>query len=305
MIELENLSKGLWGEMILKGISTRIERGTVCGLVGSNGAGKSTLLRCISGVYHPLEGEVRIAGKRVDITASAREKIFFLADDPYFPEGSNMQRMAKFYASYYPSFSQDTFVKLCDGLHLDPSKKVSRFSKGMRMQAAVILALATRTPYLLLDESFDGLDPVVRQAIRQLLCSEVAERKLTVIISSHSLRELQDLCDQLLFLHQGKLLLDRKTTELNSELLKVQTAFDTEYDRSIFDGLDIVRYEKLGKIASLIIRGSKEQIKKELSKKKPVLLDIMSLTLEEIFTCEAEALGYSFELTELTEDIKK
>ena len=126
-----------------------------------------------------------------------------------------------------------------------------------------------------------------------------------MIISSHSLRELQDLCDQLLFLHQGKLLLDRKTTELNSELLKVQTAFDTEYDRSIFDGLDIVRYEKLGKIASLIIRGSKEQIKKELSKKKPVLLDIMSLTLEEIFTCEAEALGYSFELTELTEDIKK
>ncbi|MCR5250866.1 MAG: ABC transporter ATP-binding protein [Lachnospiraceae bacterium] len=298
MIEINALTKKLDGRTILEGISTHIEEGTICGLVGSNGAGKSTLLRCVSGVYHPEEGEVRIAGSRPDLSEEAREKLFFLADEAWFPEGSSAKSMAAFYASYYPSFSTECFEKLCKGMQLDPKKRLSSFSKGMRRQAAMVLALSARTPCLLLDESFDGLDPIARKALRQFLCAEAAEHGITVLISSHSLRELQDLCDQLLFLHRGQILLDQKTDDVKSSLLKLQVAFADEYDRSSFEGFEIVQFEKNGKVANLIVRGSEEHIREQLAKKNPVLLEIMPLTLEETFTCEAEALGYSFDLTE-------
>ena len=302
MIKTENLSKAFEDKMVLKGVKMQINDGSICGLVGSNGAGKSTLIRCISGVYTPDEGKVNFEGKRPDKDASVREDIFYLADEAYFAEGSSLKSMARFYASYYPSYDMKYFEHLCESFHLDAKSKISGFSKGMRRQAALILALAARTKYLLLDESFDGLDPVVRKAVRKLICREVADKNITVLISSHSLRELEDLCDQLLFLHDGRLLLDQRTDDLKIRLLKVQVAFEGDYDKSIFEGFEIVKYEKSGSVSSLIVRGSEEHIRKQIAKKKPLLLEILPLSLEEVFTCEAESLGYTFDLEEGEED---
>ncbi|MBR1470824.1 MAG: ABC transporter ATP-binding protein [Lachnospiraceae bacterium] len=302
MVEIENLSKGFENEMILKGVGTRIANGSICGLVGSNGAGKSTLLRCISGVYRPQEGEVRIGGESVYDAPGVKEKIFYLADESYFPVGADLKTMAKLYAHYYPAFDMAYFKELCKTFQLNAKKRLQSFSKGMRRQAALILAFSTRPQYLLLDESFDGLDPIVRRLARQLLCREVAERGMTVVISSHSLRELEDLCDQLLFLHQGKLLLDQKPEDARSSLVKVQVAFEREYDRTMFAGFDIVHYEQSGAVAGLILRGEAGQIRAQMEEKHPVLLELLPLSLEEVFICEAEELGYSFTLEEEGEE---
>ncbi|MCR4640549.1 MAG: ABC transporter ATP-binding protein [Lachnospiraceae bacterium] len=298
MIEIEKLSRGFEDKMVLKAVGTKIAAGSICGLIGSNGAGKSTLLRCVSGVYRPQEGEVRIGGKSVYEAPEVKEKLFFLADEAYFPLGADMKELARFYACYYPAYDMDFFHSLCESFRLDPKKKLQGFSKGMKRQAAMVLAFAARPEVLLLDESFDGLDPVVREAMRKVLCREVADRRMTALISSHSLRELQDLCDQLLFLHEGKILLDRQTDEQGSELLKLQVAFRQDFDRSLFEGFEIVRYEKSGTVANLILRGSEEDIRRQLTEKKPLLLEILPLSLEEMFLCEVNALGYSFDIGE-------
>ena len=298
MIEIENLSKGFEDKMVLKGVATKIASGSICGLIGSNGAGKSTLLRCVSGVYRPLEGEVRIGGASVYEDPAVKEKLFYLADEAYFPQGADMKEMARFYACYYPAYDMEFFHTLCESFRLDPKKRLQGFSKGMKRQAAMVLAFAARPAVLLLDESFDGLDPVVREAMRKLLCREVADRGLTVLISSHSLRELQDLCDQLLFLHDGKILLDQQTDAPGSALLKLQVAFKQDYDQSIFEGFEIVKYEKNGTVSNLIVRGTEEHIRRQLEEKKPLLLEILPLSLEEMFLCEVQALGYSFDIGE-------
>ena len=298
MIEIEKLSRGFEDKMVLKAVETKIAAGSICGLIGSNGAGKSTLLRCVSGVYRPQEGEVRIGGKSVYEAPEVKEKLFFMADEAYFPLGADMKELARFYACYYPAYDMDFFHSLCESFRLDPKKKLQGFSKGMKRQAAMVLAFAARPEVLLLDESFDGLDPVVREAMRKILCREVADRRMTALISSHSLRELQDLCDQLLFLHEGKILLDRQTDEQGSELLKLQVAFRQDIDRSLFEGFEIVRYEKSGTVANLILRGSEEDIRRQLTEKKPLLLEILPLSLEEMFLCEVNALGYSFDIGE-------
>ncbi|MBP3295598.1 MAG: ABC transporter ATP-binding protein [Lachnospiraceae bacterium] len=298
MIELKNLSKGFEDKMVLKGVTTKIASGSICGLIGSNGAGKSTLLRCISGVYKPVSGEMLVDGQEVYENPVVKQKMFFQADDSYFPSGADMEHMAWFYKSYYQAYDLDYFHFLCETFRLDPKKKLQSLSKGMRRQAAMVMALASRPEVLLLDESFDGLDPVVKDAMRKLLCCEVADRAMTVLVSSHSLRELQDLCDQLLFLHDGKILLDQGMDSIGKEMLKLQVAFQKEYDRGIFEGLDIVKYEKNGTVANLIVRGSEEEIRGFLEDKHPILMEILPLALEEMFLCEVQALGYSFDIVE-------
>ena len=296
MIELKNLSKGFEDKMVLKGVTTKIASGSICGLIGSNGAGKSTLLRCIRGVYKPLSGEILVDGQELYENPVVKQKMFFQADESYFPGGADMEHMAQFYKSYYQAYDIDYFHSLCETFRLDSKKKLQSFSKGMRRQAAMVMALASRPEVLLLDESFDGLDPVVKDAMRKLLCCEVADRAMTVLVSSHSLRELQDLCDQLLFLHDGKILLDQSMDSIGNELLKVQVAFQKKYDRSIFEGLEIVKYEKKGAVTNLVVRGSEEEIRGFLKGKHPMLMEILPLTLEEMFLCEVQTIGYSFDI---------
>ena len=209
MIQINKVTKSFYKKCVLKEVDAKIKRGSICGLIGSNGAGKSTLLRCISGVYKPLSGEILVDGQIVYENPEVKQKIFFLADEFYFPKNADMEHMAKFYKSYYLAYDIDYFHSLCETFCLNPEKKLQSFSKEMRRQAAMVLALASRPEVLLLDDGFDGLNPEVKDTMRQLLCRDVADRAMTVLLSSHSLREIQDLCDQLLFLHDGRILLDQ------------------------------------------------------------------------------------------------
>ena len=213
-----------------------------------------------------------------------------------------MERMAKFYKLYYRDYDMDYFHSLCETFYLDPKMKLQSFSKGMRRQAAMLLALASKPEVLLMDESFDGLDPVVKDAMRKLLCHIVADRNMTVLLSSHSLRELQDLCDRLLFLHNGQIILDQSMDSIESELLKIQVAYGKDYGRDFFSGLELMRYEKNGTVANLIVRGKEEEVRSFLEEKQPLLLEILPLSLEEMFLCEMQALGYSYDIEEVEDE---
>ena len=203
---------------------------------------------------------------------------------------------AKFYAGVYRNFDYATFELLADTFKLDPSKPVSAFSKGMKRQAAIILAISCRPKYLFLDETFDGLDPVMRALVKSIICRDVEERKATAILTSHSLRELEDTCDQLALLHRGGLIFESDISDLKTSLFKVQIAFLEEYGRERFDSLEMLHFAKSGSVSNIILRGDKEKVTAALREMKPVILDVLPLSLEEVFTYEMEALGYSFDL---------
>lgn len=299
MIKAENLTKSFNDYKALNSISCTIEEGCIYGMVGSNGAGKSTFLRLLSGIYKADEGAITIDGNNVYENVELKSQMVFVPDELYFLGGASMNRMAKLYMCVYPDFSVERFQHLKSCFKLDGSKNMNTFSKGMRRQAATILALSCRPKYLLLDETFDGLDPVMRNLVKTIICQDVVDRKATAILTSHSLRELEDTCDQLALLHKGGLVLESDIFNLKTSLFKVQVAFTGEfaqsYGKEIFDGLDVLHYTKHGSVANIIVRGEREKVTAEIRKKSPVVLDILPLTLEEVFTYEMEALGYSFD----------
>jgi ABC-2 type transport system ATP-binding protein len=263
-------------------------------MVGSNGAGKSTFLRLIAGVYRPDQGTITMDGLPVFDNPAVKSQIAYVSDELYFLAGASMNRMADCYASLFPHFDKKRFQFLTESFHLNPKKPLSTFSKGMKRQAAIILALSTRPKYLFFDETFDGLDPVMRNLVKGLICEDVLERQVTAIITSHSLRELEDTCDQLALLHQGGLVLQSDVQHLKTSLFKVQIAFLDDYDQSRFPQVDCLHYVQHGSVANLIVRGDQEATISYLQSLSPVLLDILPLNLEEVFTYEMEALGYSF-----------
>ncbi|MCR5120704.1 MAG: ABC transporter ATP-binding protein [Lachnospiraceae bacterium] len=298
MIRVNNVTKAFGKHEALKNVNCTFPSGSICGIVGSNGAGKSTLLRLISGVYKADKGEILIGEDpflMVYENPEAKNKIFYLSDEPYFPQEADLNHMSSLYASFYPGFDAEYFNKITDGLKLDRNAKLSTFSKGMRRQSAVALALAVRSEYLLLDETFDGIDPIVRGHIRRVICEDVADRNTTVILTSHSIREMEDFCDQFAFIHKGGLLFEKDTDQLKSSLLKVQVAYAGEYDESRFEGFDVVKNSRKGSVTNLIVRGSREQVLEQLEKTEPLILDVLPLTLDEVFTYELEALGYYFD----------
>lgn len=295
MIKADNLTKTFDDYKALNGISCTIEEGCIYGMVGSNGAGKSTLLRLISGVYRPDAGAVFIDGQPVYENKAVKARIAFVPDDLFFLGGADMRRMAQLYAAAYPAFDKARFEALTAAFKLDPKKPLSAFSKGMKRQAAIILSLSSRPKYIFFDETFDGLDPIMRTLVKKLIVEDVLDRHATAIITSHSLRELEDTCDQLALLHKGGLVLESDVQNLKTSLFKIQIAFNHEYDRDLFEGLDILHYTRHGSVASFIVRGDREQTVATLQAKLPVLLDVLPLSLEEVFTYEMEALGYIFD----------
>lgn len=299
MIEAKNLTKVFGDYKALNNISCTINEGCIYGMVGSNGAGKSTFLRLLTGIYKADEGTITIDGDNVYENVRLKEQMAFVPDELFFLNGSNMNRMAQLYASVYTTFSMERFNELCNVFKLDKKKNLNTFSKGMKRQAATILALSCQPKYLFLDETFDGLDPVMRNLVKKIVCQDVIDRKATAILTSHSLRELEDTCDQLALLHKGGLVLESEIGSLKTSLFKVQTAFTGEfaksYGREIFDGLDILHYTKHGSVANIIVKGNKDEVVSFIKQKNPVILDILPLTLEEVFTYEMEALGYSFD----------
>ncbi len=302
MIQTENLTKRFDDFTALNNISCTIPKGCIYGMVGSNGAGKSTFLRLITGVYKADEGSILIDDQKVYENPIAKERMAYVPDELYFLQGANMNRMADLYKSVYDNFDSERYIYLTNAFQLNPKVSLGTFSKGMKRQAAIILALSCRPDYMFFDETFDGLDPVMRNLVKSLICQDVLERKATAIITSHSLRELEDLCDQLALLHKGGLVLQSDISNLKTSQFKIQIAFEEDYTRSIFGDMDIRYYKKSGSVTNMIIKGDHEDTMKRLHMMNPLLVEMLPLTLEEVFTYEMEALGYKFD--DILEDYK-
>lgn len=302
MIEIKGIEKSFGGTRALKTVDTVIEDGCIYGLTGSNGAGKTTFLRLLCGILEPDCGSIFEGGKQIDRTSG---HVVMVTDEQFVLPGASMDRMAKFYNAFYENFDMAHYRRLAEIFGLDTAKPIREFSRGMKHQAQTALALACRAKYFLFDEIFEGLDPVMCRTLRAILSAEVEQRKVTLIISSHSLRELEELCDHIIMLHRGELLLACDAYDIRSRMFKVQTAFGDDYGRERFEGLDIADFKKQGSVASLIIRGNRSEIMSSLKARKPLLLDIVPMTLEEILVCELSSRGYTpaeFELEEAGEE---
>lgn len=295
MIEATNITKRFGDCTALDHISCTIPGGCIYGMVGTNGAGKSTFLRLITGVFRADEGTILMDGEPIYENPVMKKRMCYLPDELFFLSGSNMQGMADFYHSIYTDFDYQKFEKLTKDFQLNPKSPINAFSKGMKRQAATILALATNPDYLFFDETFDGLDPIMRNVVKSLICKDVIDRGATAIITSHSLRELEDTCDQLALLHKGGIVLQSDVQDLKTNLFKVQIAFDGALERDMFRNITILNFKKTGSVATLIVRGVKNEVLYTLRGMNPLLLDVLPLTLEEVFTYEVEALGYNFE----------
>lgn len=299
MIKAENLTKKFDDFKALDKISCNIPHGCIYGMVGSNGAGKSTFLRLLTGVYRADEGLITIDDEKVYENPDIKSQIAYVPDELFFLNGASMDRMASLYKATYKNFDSERYEKLAETLGLNRRKSLNTFSKGMKRQAATILAISCKPKYLFFDETFDGLDPVMRNLVKSLICQDVVERNATAIITSHSLRELEDTCDQLALLHKGGLVFESDIANLKTSLFKVQIAFNEEYDRTRFDSFDVLHYVKHGSVANLIVRGDRDEVVTNLKNMCPILIDVLPLSLEEVFTYEMEALGYAFGEIEL------
>ena len=296
MIEIKNLTKTFGNLTALNDVSVVIPDGCIFGLVGANGAGKSTLLRLLSGIYEPTSGSVRVFDEDVYDNPHAKEHIAFAPDAMSLVSASaSLKRMAQFYKACYKNFSDEKFNKLCKLFNLDPSRRIRSFSKGMVRQAQTILALSCNADITLLDETFDGLDPIARNAAKKLIYSEVCDRNATIIITSHSLRELEDTCDRLAMLYRGGLVMQSDVNELKTKLFKVQVAFSEDCSKEKFEGFDVVSFTKSGSVANLIVRGDKDETEQRIKQRDPVLFEILPLSLEEVFVYEMDALGYKYD----------
>lgn len=295
MIEIKNLCKTLSGKKVIENANSTICPGSIYGLIGSNGAGKSTLLNLISGVYKAEAGGVYVDGENVYENISVKNRIAYIADDLFYFNSYNMKEMAEYLRLAYPSFSMTRFYQLADKFPLDIKARISTFSKGMKRQAAVIFALSQNPDILLCDECFDGLDPVIRQLVKRLIIKEVAERNMTVIISSHSLREMENLCDIIGILHNNRIILEKSIDDIKDRVHKIQLAFKPMIpEENIPSDIDIIKCETRGHIMELVARGEVSEILSKLEALNPIIAEEMAITLEDIFIYEMEVSGYDF-----------
>lgn len=292
MIEIKNVTKKFGDLVALDKLNFNVKEGTVFGLVGSNGSGKSTLLRVINGVFHADGGEVLIDGESTFENPAAKGKCYFVSDFPFFYNNSTINNTAYIYRKLYPNWSEEYFKTLCNTFPIDTNAKIINMSKGMQRQAALILALSTKPKYLFLDEIFDGLDPVIRQLVKRLLITNVTDNNTTVMIASHNLRELEDVCDHVGFLHKGGIVEEKELDDMKLGIHKVQIAFRDSVDETIFEELNIVHKVRQGNLFNLTIRGEQEEFMPILEALNPAFLEILPLTLEEVFINEMEGAGY-------------
>lgn len=295
MIEIKGVTKKFDEITALNKVSATIEDGQVFGLIGTNGAGKSTMIRTICGIFKPEEGEVTIDGENVYENPPVKSKVFFISDDQFFFQGSTPLDMVRYYQTLYPSFDKERFLKLMETLKLDPKRKINTFSKGMRKQLSVMLGVSAGTKYLLCDETFDGLDPVIRQAIKSLFIREMEDRGLTPIIASHNLRELEDICDHVGLLHEGGILFSRDLDSMKLGIFKLQCVLqDKNQLERIAEQFPILDKTQSGALMTLTLRGKSDQISQLQMELQPIFWELLPLTLEEIFISEMEVKGYDF-----------
>lgn len=285
MIEVRNVTKTFDGFKALDDLTLTVPKGSVYGLVGPNGAGKSTLIRHLSGAYRQDEGEVLVGGVPVYENTEIKSKIAYIPDDLFFFQGSNVLDLKRMYMGVYPSYNHELFSKLSRLFNIDPKKAMRRLSKGMQKQAFFWVSLCTNPDVVVLDEPVDGLDPVMRRGVWQALMDIIAEQNITVLVSSHNLRELEDVCDHVGMMHRGKMLLERSLSELQDGIVKVQIAFENE-PPAMPEGLQVLHDGTVGRVKTLIIRGNATEITARLKTLNPILLEAIPLTLEEIFIYE-------------------
>ena len=292
MIQVKDLSKSFDGFQALDGLNITVPKGAVYGLVGPNGAGKSTLIRHVAGIYRQDAGQVLIEGEPVYENPAMKGRIAYIPDDVFYYTQSTIRDMMLFYRSIYPSFSQARFEKLGGAFDLSLSQPIRKMSKGMQKQAAFWLALSRCPDYIVLDEPVDGLDPVMRRQVWNLLLSDVAENGSTVLVSSHNLRELEDVCDHVGIMDHGRVLLERSLAQLQDNMVKLQVVFQDGVTE-VPPELPVLHASKVGRIHTLIMRMNAEEATAKLSTYNPLLVDAVPLTLEEIFIYELGGADYA------------
>ncbi len=292
MIKADNLTKRFQGVTAVDHIHAEIQDGTVFGLIGTNGAGKSTFLRMAAGILKPDEGTITLDGESVFEDTRVKARCFYIPDEPYFLGNGTADDMKTFYQGIYPKFDTDRFGKLLKSFELDGRRKIQTFSKGMKKQLAVLLGICAGTDYLFCDETFDGLDPVMRQTVKSLFANDLEERHLTPVIASHNLRELEDICDHVGLLHRGGMLLSKDLDDMKMNIHKIQCVLPAGLDRTNLQNLDIMTAEQRGSLLTLTVRGQKEEIQARMQSYHPVFFEMIPLSLEEIFISETEVAGY-------------
>ena len=293
MIEIRELVKTFDGFAALDGASLTVPQGAIYGLVGPNGAGKSTLLRHLTGVYRQDSGTVSVDGADVWENVAVKQRIASIPDDWHYFMQSSIRDMMKFYRGFYPQFNMERYKKLRGVFSLDEKQLIRRLSKGMQKQAAFWIAMCCMPDYLILDEPVDGLDPVMRRQVWSLILQDVAERGTTVLVSSHNLRELEDVCDHVGVMSRGKLLLEHSLSELQDYTVKLQLAFEGTELPALPQEIKVLHHAQTGRVHTLICRGSAEELEQQLAALHPIFIDAVPLSLEEIFIYELGGEDYA------------
>lgn len=293
MLEAKNVVKTFDGFRALDSLNMTVPKGAVYGLVGPNGAGKSTIIRHLAGIYRQDSGEVLLDGQPVYENPAVKRRMTVIGDDWYYFPQANIREMARFFAGLYPAFSWERYEKLKQVFPLDEKMMLRRMSKGMQKQAAFWLAVCCMPEYLILDEPVDGLDPVMRRQVWSLLLGDVSERGTTVLVSSHNLRELEDVCDHVGILNRGQVLLERSLSDLQDNTVKLQVAYADVTEPMLPSELNILHRSHVGRVYTYIVRGSRAEILRRMEITEPILLESIPLTLEEIFIYELGGVDYA------------
>lgn len=294
MIKVDCINKHFDNFHALSDLSINIKKGSIYGLIGTNGAGKTTVIKHITGVLKADDGQITIDDQPVYENMELKERMGFIPDDLYFFATYSLRESAKFYKSIYPKWNQERYSRMIEQFGLDDKNKLSKFSKGMQKQAAFVLTMSAMPEYLILDEPIDGLDPIIRKLVWKYIIEDVAEREMTVLVSSHNLKELEGICDSIGILAKGKMIIERDLDELKTDIHKVQVAFDEEIlkgkngqgTKDPYQGLNILHKETRGTVDLLIVKNRKDVVESILAESNPIIFDLLPLSLEEIFIYE-------------------
>lgn len=294
MIKITNLNKSFGEKKVLEDLNCTIKTGSIYGLIGANGAGKSTLLRIIMGIFQKNSGSIEIDGKEISDSEEFKQKLVYVPDDLYFFKNYSIDDMIIFYSKLYKNFDKEFASQTFDKLKLNRKQRIQTFSKGMKRQTALVCAIATNADYMFFDETFDGIDPVIRNFMKKIIAEQMEKKETTIIMTSHNLRELEDICDNLGLLHKGGILFESDIDSLKTNMFKIQISLKKDFSGEDFQNLNVLSFKKTGSVATVILKGEREGYEKILREMNPVILDFLPLTLEEIFIYEMEVLGYEF-----------
>ncbi len=295
MIEVRQLTKSFQNHQVLKDIDLTVKKGSIYGLIGANGSGKTTLIKHLVGIYRQDAGEIIINDTKVFENNDIKEHMGYIPDELYYFPMYSIKNMASFYKKIYPNWNTERYINMLHTFELDENRRINKLSKGMQRQVAFILTLSTMPEVMILDEPIDGLDPLMRKKVWKYIVKDVAERDISVLISSHNLKELESICDYVGILNKGQMLIERDLDDLKSDIHKIQVVYKTEVPEELTKHVNILHQEKHGTVHLFIVKGNQKEIVSKFNKYNPMILDILPLTLEEIFIYELGGVGYEIQ----------